>query len=191
MSVEIGAKPNLLVAYPNVLKLLAPQTNEKDLEQKGIQYQVVDSVAQAWRIVTRTGFETGPIHLPDPIKELHVLVGGSIQHLLYVILRLAPEKTVLWHSDKTAGQAEIIRQLFHGIRQDISGAKGKEFSEILCHEMHSHDMQACYKDIGEAIEECRERKSAFRKTSSTWRRNYGLRPFPSPCTPVFGYSAVM
>lgn len=157
--VEIGCKPDLLYAYPNVLKLLAPEKNEEDLEQRGIQYQVADSVAQAWRIVTQTGFETGPVHLPDPIRELHVLVGGNIQHLLYVILRLAPEKTVLWHSDKTSEQAEIIVNLFQEIRQDVLGPGKKEFAEFQCRQMDSHNMQACYEDISGAIANSAERKS--------------------------------
>lgn len=156
--VNIGFKPDLLTPYRGLLKLLAPLTNEPELEQlERVQYQVTDSVAQAWRIVTRTGFEIGEIHLPDPVEELHVLIGGNIQHLLYVIFRLAPKKTVLWHSKDTAEHATIIIRLFEKLHEcglvDVD-----EFKDIQKREIDSHNMQESYESIRKAVDECSEKK---------------------------------
>ena len=138
----IDVKEKLLRNCGN-LKFLFPEENQNDISGTldPAKYQLVNSTDQAWRLISKTGFETGDIRLPEKITELHVLVGGSINPLLYSVFLLDPEKVYLWHSEMTLPQAQEVSAK---LEQYCPGSFAVEFKL-----MDSGSLPACYCDLDE------------------------------------------
>ena len=163
-TVSIGQKTNLLNDYPS-MTMLIPKGNKDHLEIKVYaQIKFVENIDHAWRIITGNGFSEETIHLPNPVKELHVLVGESIQPLLLAIFRLAPQKTILWHSNETVHEAMTIRDLFTELRRR-GYSEDNDTGEIELLETASNNMQICYDAISSAIKKNDDRNSIVINTT--------------------------
>lgn len=138
----IGEKGKLLNNCRK-LKFLFPEENQNDIPGtlSLTQYQLVNSTDQAWRLISKTGFETGDIRLPKKITELHVLVGASINPLLYSVFLLNPVKVYLWHSAETLKTAQDVRL---NLEQYCPGNFSVEFKQL-----DSGRLQACYSGLDE------------------------------------------
>ena len=145
--VKIEGKTSLLKKYENIT-FLVPEKNRSDLNGLSKnRYHTVADTDQAWRFISGSGFEKNEILLPDPVKELHILVGGSLQPVLVVILLLNPEKVFLWRSDATAQQAETIMSV---LKQARSRFDELHF-ELGIMSMDSHDLQQAYSDLDRTL----------------------------------------
>ncbi|MBR4664618.1 MAG: hypothetical protein IKO93_12160, partial [Lentisphaeria bacterium] len=145
LPVKIEKKTELLDKCPE-LTMLAPEANLNDLTQiDPRRCKTAADTDQAWRLISGSGFEKKPIYLPEPIEELHILAGGTVQPLLAVILLLNPRKVCIWSSDSDLSRkpAEEIRNLL-ARRTDL-----KILSEI--QQMDSHDLQQAYSDFDQYL----------------------------------------
>ena len=145
LPVKIEKKTELLDKYPE-LTLLAPEANLNDLTKiDPCRCKTAADTDQAWRLISGSGFEKKTIFLPDPIEELHILAGGTIQPLLTVILLLNPKKVCIWSSDSDLSRkpAEEIRNLL-AMRTDL-----KILSDL--RQMDSHDLQQAYSDLDQIL----------------------------------------
>lgn len=136
----ITVKAKLLSDIRN-WQFLFPEENQNDIPGtlSPARYQFVSSTDQAWRLISKTGFETGDIRLPEKITELHVLVGASINPVLYSVFLLAPEKVCLWHSGETLKEAQDVSEYLEQLCPGIFAVELKQ--------MDSGSLQACYSEL--------------------------------------------
>lgn len=149
-SVKIEGKTSLLDQYGyEGLTFLVPEKNKTDLNDlPENRYHTVSNTDQAWRLISGSGFEKNEIKLPDPVKELHILVGGSAKPVLAVILLLNPEKVCLWCSEATSQQADSILSVLRQSR--LKSKLGKKY-------LDSHDLQQAYSDLDQALKSVDEK----------------------------------
>ena len=143
-SVKVAGKTLLLDQYGyEDLTFLVPEKNKEDLNDLAEnRYRAVSDTDQAWRFISGSGFEKDEIRLSDPVKELHILVGGSAKPVLAVILLLNPEKVCLWCSDATSSQADSILSVLRQSRLKF---------ELVKKYMDSHNLQQAYSDLDHTL----------------------------------------
>ncbi len=137
--VTIDAKDNLFNQTKR--SILIPEGNQDDLHasQGKREIHFVSSTEQAWRIISGDGINKATdVQLPDKPK-LHVLVGGSLQPVLSVILLLNPSQLFLWHSVDTQDNAKNIKETLETISSFDA--------QINLQLMDSHDLSKAYHEF--------------------------------------------
>ena len=129
----------------NFESFLIPEANKDDVpDPENRKFHFVSSTDAAWRLVTGVGFKQKQIALPPEIDQLHILVGGSPQPVLSVILLLNPKKVFFWISRETE---QVSRQIQEALSTH-SGELPMIFESRL---MDSHDLQAAYDNLDATI----------------------------------------
>ncbi|HQL87662.1 MAG TPA: hypothetical protein PLH67_08575 [Lentisphaeria bacterium] len=70
----------------------------------------VRSLTEAATYVREYGVVTHQFQFPQPVDELHVLLGGAITPALAVSMQIFPRRLCLWHSEKTRHDAEVMQK---------------------------------------------------------------------------------
>ena len=141
----IDAKDKLFATTKR--RILLPEKNKSDLIESRDNHDIhlVSTCLQAWNIISGRGIDKAmSVSLPDN-PRLHVLVGGTLQPVLSVILLLNPSEVMLWHSAQTHDKAVLIQ----GILKSISG-----FEETVeLKQMDSHDLSQAYSTFDKGFEQ--------------------------------------
>ena len=159
LPVQMEKKIELLDKYSEIT-LLAPESNRRDLSVINPErYDTAADIDQAWRIVSGSGFEKKEISLPDPVEELHILAGGTIQPLLTVILLLNPKKVCIWRSED-----EGSRKTAHDAKDLLSKrcVQGKGLKiDLEIQRMDSHDLQQAYADFDQILKRISDKSNVI------------------------------
>ena len=154
-SVSIDSKDKLFKDIKR--RILIPKANENDLResQSKSENHFTTSREQAWRIISGDGIDKATdVQLPDKPK-LHVLVGGSLQPVLSVILLLNPSQLFLWHSIDTQDNAKNIKETLETISSFDA--------QINLQLMDSHDLSKAYHEFNRCFEQ-KDQKSIISNT---------------------------
>ena len=142
-NVRIDAKDSLFAKTKR--HILIPVGNGMDLTESAGKQEIhtVSNTEQAWRIISGEGVDqVSDVQLSEKPK-LHILVGGTKQPVFSVILLLNPIQVILWHSEQTKHNAELIRDTLQSI---------PEFkAEIKLETMDSHNLSQAYSQFDKSI----------------------------------------